>query len=100
LSQVSYVATANSVETLPSPLRDRFRTIIFPKPTAVDLDALMPAILADVVRESGLDPRWAVPLTGYERDFVATVWQGGSVRKLRRTVEAVIHARDGQRCLN
>jgi ATP-dependent Lon protease len=33
LSQISYVATANSLDPLPSPVRDRFRVITFPKPT-------------------------------------------------------------------
>src|SRR2546430_9876661 len=45
LSHVSYVATANSLDQLPGPLRDRFRVILFPKPSANDLDALLPAVL-------------------------------------------------------
>ncbi len=55
LSQVSYVATANSFDPLPSPIRDRFRVIAFPKPAASDVDALLPAIIADLARERGLD---------------------------------------------
>jgi ATP-dependent Lon protease len=94
LSQVSFVATANSIDTLPSPLRDRFRVITFPKPTAGDLDALLPAVTLDLATERGLDHRWVEPLTGFERDAVAAHWRGGSVRRLRRLVEIVLRARE------
>lgn len=94
LSQVSYVATANSLDPLPSPLRDRFRIVTFPKPGLGDLDALLPAVTADLASESGFDNRWLEKLTGYERDAVAKHWRGGSVRRLRRVVEIVLRARD------
>jgi ATP-dependent Lon protease len=94
LSQVSYVATANSLDPLPSPIRDRFRVITFPKPTADDLDALLPAVIADLARERGLDRRWIPPLDGIERAAVAQHWHGGSVRRLRRIVEAILRERD------
>ncbi|MEH2473337.1 ATP-dependent Lon protease [Nitrobacteraceae bacterium AZCC 2161] len=94
LSQVSYVATANSLDSLPPPLRDRFRVIAFPKPRAADLDALLPAVLADLAGERRLDPRWMAPLSGDERDLVAHHWRGGSVRQLRRILEVVLRARD------
>jgi ATP-dependent Lon protease len=94
LSQVSYVATANALDPMPAPLRDRFRVVSFPKPGAADLDALLPAIAADLAREQGLDSRWVEPLSGQERDAVATHWLGGSVRQLRRMVEAVLRARE------
>ena len=32
LSQITYVATANAIDPLPSPIRDRFRIVNFPKP--------------------------------------------------------------------
>lgn len=94
LSQVSYVATANALDPLPSPIRDRFRVITFPKPTANDLDALLPAVIADLARERGLDISWVSPLDGAERAAVAAHWRGGSVRRLRRLVEAVLRERD------
>jgi ATP-dependent Lon protease len=94
LSQISYVATTNSIDALPSPLRDRFRVITFPKPTAGDLDALLPAVTADLATERGLDQRWVEPLTGFERDAVAAHWRGGSVRRLRRVVEIVLRVRE------
>jgi ATP-dependent Lon protease len=94
LSQISYVATANRLEPLPSPIRDRFRVIDFPKPSADDLDALLPGIIADLATERGLDRSWIVVLDGMERAAIAQLWRGGSVRRLRRIVEAVLRQRD------
>lgn len=94
LSQVSYVATANNLDPLPSPVRDRFRVITFPKPTTEDLDALLPAVIADLARERGLDQSWISPLDGIEHAAVAQHWHGGSVRRLRRIVEAILRERD------
>ncbi|OKO86861.1 ATPase AAA [Bradyrhizobium sp. AS23.2] len=93
-SEVSYVATANSLDPLPSPIRDRFRVVTFPKPAADDLDALLPAVLADLARERGLDAAWVPPLDGAERAAIAHSWRGGSVRRLRRMVEAILRERD------
>ena len=53
LSQISYIATANTLDPLPTPIRDRFRVVTFPKPGADDLDALLPAVMADLARERG-----------------------------------------------
>jgi ATP-dependent Lon protease len=94
LSQVSYVATANSLDPLPSPIRDRFRVVTFPKPASDDLDALLPAVLADLAKERGLDQNWVPPLDGLERRAVGQHWRGGSVRRLRRIVEAILRERD------
>lgn len=94
LSQVSYVATANSLDPLPGPIRDRFRIVTFPKPTASDLDALLPALLAGLAAERGLDARWVAPLDDIEHAAVATAWNGGSVRRLRRIIEVILHARE------
>lgn len=94
LGHVSYVATANALDPLPSPLRDRFRIVTFPKPGPEHLDALLAPVIVDLTADRGLDPRWVEPLAGFERDMVAANWNGGSVRKLRRVVEAVLRARE------
>ena len=94
LSQVSYLATANSLDPLPSPIRDRMRVVTFPKPSADDLDALLPAVVADLTRERGLDQSWVPPLDGAEHAAVARYWRGGSVRRLRRIVEVLLRERD------
>jgi ATP-dependent Lon protease len=62
-----YIATANSIDRLPSPIRDRFRIVKFPKPTADDLDPLLPIILLDRARERRLDHRWMRPFNIAER---------------------------------
>jgi ATP-dependent Lon protease len=94
LSQISYVATVNSLDPLPSPIRDRFRVVTFPKPSAGDLDALLPAVIADLAKERGLDGSWVPPLDGAEHAAVRRHWRGGSVRRLRRIVEAILSDRD------
>jgi len=94
LSHVSYVATANTLDPLPSPIRDRFRVVRFPKPEPEDLEALLPAVIADLARERGVDGRWVLPLDGSEHFAVARHWRGGSVRRLRRIVEAILQHRE------
>jgi ATP-dependent Lon protease len=94
LSEASFVATANSLDPLPSPIRDRMRIIQFPEPGANDLDGLLPAVIADLARERGLDESWVPPLDGAEHAAVARNWRGGSVRRLRRIVEAILRQRD------
>jgi len=94
LEHVSYAATANSLDPLPSPIRDRFRVVRFPKPAAGDLDALLPAVIVDLARERGLDASWMPPLDGAEHRAVELNWRGGSVRRLRRIVEAILRERD------
>lgn len=100
LRHVSYVATANHADTLPSPLRDRFRQIAFPRPTAEDLEALLPAVIADILRDRGLDHRWMVPFTIAEKHAIAGHWHGGSVRRLRRIVEVVMREHDARAARN
>jgi ATP-dependent Lon protease len=94
LSQVSFVATANTLNPLPSPLRDRMRVIQFPEPDAQDLDGILPAVIAGLAQERGLDESWVPPLDGVEHAAVARHWRGGSVRRLRRAVEAILRERD------
>ncbi len=94
LSHVSYIATANALDPLPAPLRDRFRVVSFPKPGPEHLDALLRPVIADLAAECGLDSRWIEPLTGQERGLVAGHWHGGSVRQLRRVVEVILRTRE------
>jgi hypothetical protein len=98
LSHVSYLATANSIDLLPSPLRDRFRIIAFPKPTRDHLEALLPSLIADFAHQH--DARWISPLDGTERAAIEDCWAGGSVRRLRRIVEAVLRDRDARATRN
>jgi hypothetical protein len=94
LGHVSYLATANALDPLPSPLRDRFRIVSFPKPGPEHLEALLAPVIADLAAERGLSNQWIEPLNGFERDAIAAHWHGGSVRRLRRVVEVVLGARE------
>ncbi|HZC96803.1 MAG TPA: AAA family ATPase, partial [Bradyrhizobium sp.] len=100
LSEISFIATANSLDPLPSPIRDRFRVVTFPVPNAAHREPLLPAVIADLARERGLDPSWIPPLDGIERDAVARFWRGGSVRRLRRVVEAILRDRESRATRN
>ncbi len=93
LSAVSYVLTANSVDGLSGPLRDRCAVIQWPAPRAQDLPIVAAAILADLRRDRGLDETWCPALDGDELDALSA-WRGGSLRPLRRMVEAVIASRE------
>ncbi|QAU44345.1 AAA family ATPase [Bradyrhizobium guangzhouense] len=94
LSRLSFIATVNNLDPLPGPIRDRFVVVKFPKPAAEDLDALLPAVMTDLAKERGLDERWIRPLNETEHTAVARLWQGGSVRRLRRIVEVILRERD------
>lgn len=94
LSHVNYLATANSLEPLPAPLRDRFRIVTFPKPTVADLDALLPGLFKTLATERRIDARWIAPLDADERNAIASAWPGGSVRRLLRILDAILQARD------
>ncbi|MEE7505148.1 AAA family ATPase [Methylobacterium mesophilicum] len=94
LSWVTVVCTANAHAGLPGPLLDRMRLIRFPEPGAEHLDALLPGVLAAVARDAGLDPRFHAPLDGVERAALRSRWRGGSVRRLRCAVEAILRVRD------
>jgi hypothetical protein len=100
LSCVSFVGTANSLDPLPAPLRDRMRAISVPEPTAEDLDALLPLVTNDVACERGMAAAWVEPLDGVERALIADNWPGGSLRQLRRLVETVMIAREVGRTMH
>lgn len=55
------------------------------------------ALQQRLARERGLDPRWVTPLDGAERTAVAAHRRGGSVRRLRRLIEAIPRERDRTR---
>jgi len=93
LSHVTWLMTANSLEGLPAPLRDRCRVIPFPEPGHEHLPALSRQIIADLLAEQGLDHRWASPLDALEMEAITRAWPGGSLRKLRRMIEATLAAR-------
>ncbi|MFK3966643.1 AAA family ATPase [Ensifer adhaerens] len=97
LSHVSWLMTANSVEPIPAALRDRCRILSFPDPEADHLPVFATRILERLYIDAGHDPRWATPLEGFELNALASVWTGGSLRKLERLVERLREARERAR---
>ncbi len=95
LSYVSYIATANSIETLPGPLRDRFRVVRIPSPTLDHLPALAASIMRDLAAADDMWPH-VEPLAKDELSIIGRVWsrEGFSIRKLQRLVAATLEARD------
>jgi len=70
-------------------LSDHFgRRWIAPERLLADLSrrALLPAVIADLARDRGLDASRIPPLDGDGHAAVASAWPGGSVRTLRRPV--------------
>ncbi|WP_457093245.1 AAA family ATPase [Microvirga sp. P5_D2] len=93
LSHVSWLMTANSLDGLSAPLRDRCRIITFPEPGREHLRYLSRQIIADILAAQGLDDRWVSPLDEIEMAAVAAAWTGGSIRNLRRMIEIVLVSR-------
>ncbi len=94
LSHLVWIATANSLDPVPPPLRDRVRILNFPEPGPEHLDVLASRLLTAAVTERGLDPRWALPLDGEERSVLNRHWRGGSIRRLRALVDRLVTIRE------
>ncbi|KMO37005.1 hypothetical protein VQ03_19900 [Methylobacterium tarhaniae] len=94
LSRVQWILTANTLAGIPRPLLDRCTILRLDEPGPEHLRALAGSILADVRADRGLDEVWCPPLDGVEWDALEAHWPGGSLRALRRLIEAVLDARD------
>lgn len=94
LSWISHFATANSLDGIPDPIRDRMRIIKMPDPGWQHIGDLAPQIIRDIARDRGVDERWYPPLAPDELDVIRKAWPGGSLRKLRAAIEATLGARD------
>jgi energy-coupling factor transporter ATP-binding protein EcfA2 len=94
LSMISHFATANSVDGIPAPLRDRMRILRMPDPTWEHLGTLVGQIVEDIARDRGVDPRWYPPLAEDEIDVIKSAWPGGSLRRLRMSIEILLDGRD------
>ena len=95
LSWISYVATANSVEGLPAPLRDRYRIIKVLAPTLTHLPQLAAGVMKEIAIESG-EIGFVSPLAPDELAVIAHAWEkaGLSIRKLQKIVSATLEARN------
>ncbi len=93
LSAVSHFATANSIDGIPDPLRDRMRVIAMPDPGWQHLGVLTRQILDRLAKERALDPRWYEALAEDEMDLIRNAWPGGSIRQLTTIVRAIVDGR-------
>ena len=94
LSQVSYLATANSLDGISSPLLDRFRVLTIPAPGPEHLPVVARQIVDDLRRERNTDAAWMPDLDGEELAIVAAHWTGGSMRAVRRMIETIVAGRE------
>ena len=94
LSAVSFLVTANSMEGVPGPLRDRLRILEVPAPGREHLPVVAANLVAEIRAERGLDAVWMPDLDGDEIALLAKHWKGGSLRPLRRLVETMLASRD------
>jgi len=94
LSMVSHFATANSIDGIPGPLRDRMRILQMPEPGWQHLGALVDGIVWDLMIERDLDVRWIAKLAEDEMELVRRAWPGGSIRQLARIVQTLIAGRE------
>jgi ATP-dependent Lon protease len=95
LSMVSFVACANDVSKLPSPLRDRFRTIRVPAPGPQHLPPLAAQVMRDLAIEDKARQHDA-PLADDELEIIGKAWAKArfSMRALQKIVAATLDARD------
>jgi hypothetical protein len=94
LSLVSHFGTANSLEGIPAPLRDRMRILKMPVPGWQHLGTLTRQIVGRLAKDRGVDPRWYAPLAEDELDLVKAAWPGGSIRQLTRIVTTIVDGRE------
>lgn len=94
ISQVSYLATANGLAGITSPLLDRFRVLTIPAPGPEHLPVVAKQIVADLRRERNSDTTWMPDLDGEELDLVREHWAGGSMRAVRRMIETIVAGRE------
>jgi len=95
LSWIFHIATANSVEGLPDPLKDRYRIIRVPAPTLKDLPQLAAGVLKEIAIEAG-EAGFVTPLAPDELAVIARAWEqaGLSLRKLQKIVAATLEVRN------
>jgi ATP-dependent Lon protease len=90
-----YIATANSIENLPQPLKDRFRIIRVPAPRLADLPQLAANVLQEIAVEAG-EQGFVWPLAEDELAVIGRAWEkaGFSIRNLQRIMQATLEVRN------
>lgn len=93
VSAVSLILTANSLDGLCGPTRDRCQVLRWQGPRRQHLPFVAQAFVREVRAERNLAASWIPDLDGEELDALDW-WKGGSLRPLRRAVETILAARD------
>jgi hypothetical protein len=95
LSWILHIATANSTEDLPDPLKDRYRIVKVPAPRLADLPRLAANILQELAVEAG-EQGFVWPLADDELAVIGRAWEkaGFSLRNLQRIMTATLDARN------
>lgn len=100
LSAVNYIATANDLAAVPAPLRDRFNIIKIPAAGWQHIGSLTTSILKRIADERGLQEGWLQPLAIDELELLQRAWPGGSLRRLRHAIEAMLTVREANQWRN
>ena len=95
LSAVNYLATANVLEDVPGPLRDRFTVVRIPMPGPEHLGDIAARIVEDLRIERAEDERMMPDLDPQELVCVLRLWDRPkrSLRTARQVVEAWVDGR-------
>jgi len=94
VSRASWIFTANSLDGIPGPLRNRLRILRMPRPGKEHVPVLAAQVLRELLAERGIDPVWEPPLDGEEIAAIqGAVGDEVSVRDLQKYVAGVLDAR-------
>jgi ATP-dependent Lon protease, bacterial type len=96
LSWISWLATANDLDRVPKPLRDRLRVIRMPVPGPEHINVLLKNLIAEISADKREDLRFIAPLAQDEVEILVKAWAGGSLRKLRDITKIMLANRDEQ----
>lgn len=95
LSWVVQLATANDLDTVPAPVKDRMRILLVPAPTWQQIGPMVRRIVDEIQAERNLRAEWQVPFGQDEMDVLAAAWaQSPSFRPLRRVLEDMMARRE------
>jgi len=94
-SGILHIATANSIENLPPPLKDRYRIVRVPAPRRADLRQLAANMMQELAVEAG-EQGFVWPLGDDELAVIGRAWEkaGFSLRNLQKAVAATIDVRN------
>ncbi len=95
LSYVSFLATANNLSALPTPLRDRFTVVRVPSPRPEHFPVVLAKIVADTARDIGVDRAHMPALSEVDQLKLLDIFVlgGQSIRVLQRAYSSFLDER-------